>query len=326
MAECCGILAEFTPQQVFLLQMNRTDNRSANGVITLSRQEIALIIITMVWGSTFLTVHFAVEYSPPFFFVGFRFLTAGLFSALMFRRHLKGMTLREVLAGTAIGAAICLGYGLQTWGLQTISGSLSGFITALYVPMVPILQWLVLKRAPHMMSWLGILLAFSGLVLLSGAGSGNTSLSAGEIATLFSALAIACEIILISKFAGRVDIRRVTVVQLFAAGIFSLAVMPLSGERLPAFSGYWLICGVSLAAASAIIQFTMNWAQKSVSPTKATIIYAGEPVWAGVFGRIAGDTLPAMAIVGAVLIVGGVIISEIRPRFRRPGRPARNDR
>lgn len=301
--------------------MNNPAHRS-HGIINISRQEIALIIVTMVWGGTFLTVHLAVEYAPPFFFVGFRFVIAGLISALAFRHYLPGLTLREFVAGVAIGTAICLGYGLQTWGLQTIPGSLSGFITALYVPMVPLLQWLILKRAPHLMSWLGVLLAFSGLVLLSGAGTGSASLSQGEIATLLSALAIASEIILISKFAGQVDIRRVTVVQLFAAGLLSFASMPLTGEQLPAFSWYWLICGVSLAAASAVIQLTMNWAQKSVSPTKATIIYAGEPVWAGVFGRIAGDVLPGLAITGAALIVTGVIVSEIRPRLPRRKRPA----
>ena len=61
-----------------------------------------------------------------------------------------------------------------------------------------------------------------------------------------------------------------------------------------------------------------NWAQKSVSPTRATLIYAGEPVWAGVIGRIAGERFPPMAMVGAVLIVAAVIVSEIKTRERKP--------
>ncbi|MFK3669247.1 EamA family transporter [Leifsonia aquatica] len=65
----------------------------------------------------------------------------------------------------------------------------------------------------------------------------------------------------------------------------------------------------------------MNWAQRSVSPTRATIIYAGEPVWAGVIGRIAGDRLPPIAIAGAGLIVAGVIVSELRPAKRRETPP-----
>ena len=58
----------------------------------------------------------------------------------------------------------------------------------------------------------------------------------------------------------------------------------------------------------------MNWAQKSVSPTRATLIYAGEPVWAGIVGRIAGVRLPAIALVGAGLIVAAVIVSELKTK------------
>jgi hypothetical protein len=60
----------------------------------------------------------------------------------------------------------------------------------------------------------------------------------------------------------------------------------------------------------------MNWAQRSVSPTRATVIYAGEPVWGGIVGRLAGDQLPGVAIAGAVPIVAGVLVSELQPRFR----------
>ena len=72
-----------------------------------------------------------------------------------------------------------------------------------------------------------------------------------------------------------------------------------------------------LGAASALIQVTMNWAQRSVSPTRATVIYAGEPVWAGVVGRLAGERLPAAALLGAALIVCGVIVSELRIRRKK---------
>ncbi|GFZ58122.1 hypothetical protein PSE10A_06330 [Pseudomonas amygdali pv. eriobotryae] len=65
---------------------------------------------------------------------------------------------------------------------------------------------------------------------------------------------------------------------------------------------------------SAAIQIAMNWAQKSVSPTRATVIYAGEPVWAGIVGRLAGERLPAIALLGAALIVAGVIVSEMKRR------------
>ncbi|MBC9246596.1 DMT family transporter [Paracoccus sp. 11-3] len=279
----------------------------------LSRQELALILITMIWGGTFLAVHIMMRYSGPLFFVGLRFVIAGLATLLVFRKSMTGITRHEIIAGCAIGVAIFLGYGMQTWGLQTITSSQSAFISALYVPIVPLLQWIVLRKPPHVMSWVGVTLAFIGLTLLAGPGAGSVGFSKGEIVTLLSAAAIAAEIILIGHFANSVDSRRVTAIQLFVAGIVSLAMMPVVGESIPPFSWFWVMGAIALGLASALIQLTMNWAQKSVSPTRATVIYAGEPVWGGVVGRIAGDRLPALALLGAAFILAGVLASEFRP-------------
>ena len=99
--------------------------------------------------------------------------------------------------------------------------------------------------------------------------------------------------------------------------------MPVAGEAVPAFSWVWLVAALGLGAASALIQLTINWAQKTVSPVRATVIYAGEPVWGGVIGRLAGDRLPPLALLGAALIVAGVLVSEWRPgRGKGPGGPA----
>ncbi|XXN64529.1 DMT family transporter [Enterobacter ludwigii] len=285
--------------------------------LRISRQEMVLIFITMVWGGTFLVVHRAMAHSGPFFFVGLRFATASLLLAFFFRRYLKQVTWLEIKAGALIGLSIAGGYGLQTWGMQTISSSQSAFLTALYVPVVPLLQWLFLRRPPGLMAWLGILLAFTGLVLVAGPQDGSLTLNAGEIATLFSTLAIAAEIILISRYAGQVDVRRVTLIQLMVASACAFVLMIPNGESVPVMSTPLLLSALGLGAASALIQVTMNWAQRSVSPTRATVIYAGEPVWAGVVGRIAGERLPAAALLGAVLIVCGVIVSELRIRRKK---------
>ena len=286
--------------------------------LSLSRHELALVGISMIWGATFLVVHLAMRHCGPLFFVGLRYVTAGVISLLVFRGALAGLTRRELGAGISIGIAIFLGYGLQTFGLQTISSSKSAFITALYVPMVPLLQWLALRRAPMPMNLIGIAFAFVGLMFVAGPEAGSLSMSPGEVATLLGAVAIAAEIILISRFAGQVDLRRITTVQLLAAGLLSLLMMPLVGEGLPAFSWVWLAAAVSMGAASILIQFTMNWAQKSVSPTRATVIYASEPVWAGIVGRIAGERLPALTLLGGAIIVLGVIVSEWKLSLWKP--------
>ena len=268
----------------------------------------------MIWGGTFLLVQHAMTVSGPMFFVGLRFAAAAAIVAMFSWRHLRELTVFEVKAGSFIGVAIMLGYGLQTVGLQTIPSSQSAFITALYVPFVPLLQWLVLGRRPGLMPSIGIMLAFTGLMLLSGPSGAALNFSPGEIATLISAVAIAAEIILISTFAGQVDVRRVTVVQLAVTAMLSFLLVVPTGEQVPDFSWLLLVTALGLGAASAAIQVAMNWAQKSVSPTRATLIYAGEPVWAGIVGRIAGERLPAIALVGAGLIVAAVIVSELKTK------------
>ncbi|WP_310638197.1 DMT family transporter [Delftia acidovorans] len=292
--------------------MLHTSSSHSSRTPLLSRQELALIAVTMVWGGTFLVVHLAMQHSGPLFFVGLRFVTAGLIGLLVFRKAMAGLTRTELVAGIAIGASIFLGYGLQTFGLQTISSSKSAFLTALYVPLVPLVQWLVMGKPPRLMSWIGIGLAFTGLMLVAGPESGGMELNVGEMATILSTLAIAAEVLLIGHFAGKVDARRVTTVQLLAAGVMALLAMPVAGESVPDFSWVWLSAAVAMACASILIQLTMNWAQKSLSPTRATVIYASEPVWAGIVGRMAGDRLPGLAILGAALIVGGVLVSELR--------------
>ncbi|MDR0212078.1 MAG: DMT family transporter [Pseudomonas putida] len=282
--------------------------------LRLSKAELVLVFITMLWGGTFLLVHNVMSVSGPMFFVGLRFAAAALFVGLVSARSLPGLTLIELKAGMLIGVSIMLGYGLQTMGLQTISSSQSAFITALYVPFVPLLQWLVLGRRPGLMPSLGICLAFIGLILVAGPDSGTLNLSEGELLTLVSAVAIAAEIILISRYAGQVDVRRVTVVQLLTASALAFLMIVPTQERIPDFSWLLLCSAIGLGAMSAVIQVAMNWAQKSVSPTRATLIYAGEPVWAGIVGRIAGERLPGLALLGGVLIVIAVVVSELKIR------------
>ena len=284
--------------------------------LRLSKAECVLVLITMIWGGTFLLVQHAMTVSGPMFFVGLRFAAAALIVALFSWRHLRDLTLFELKAGFFIGVAIMIGYGLQTVGLQTILSSQSAFITALYVPFVPLLQWLVMGRRPGLMPSIGIMLAFSGLLLISGPAGASLNFSAGEIATLISAVAIAAEIILISSYAGRVDVRRVTVVQLATTSVLAMLMIVPTQEALPSFSWFLLASALGLGAASAAIQVAMNWAQKSVSPTRATLIYAGEPVWAGVVGRIAGERLPGLALLGALLIVLAVIVSEWKTKAK----------
>ncbi|ARO14474.1 putative integral membrane protein [Ketogulonicigenium robustum] len=283
--------------------------------------ELSLIGITVIWGASFIVVQFVVTQTGVLFLMGGRFAVAAALTSVLFARYLRGLTAHEVLAGGLIGLSIFIGYGLQAYGLQTIPSSTSAFLTTLYVPLIPLLQWAVFRRPPHLFSWLGIALAFIGLLLITGEGIATLSLSRGEVATILCVLGVAAEIMLISYFAPTVDSRRVTIVQLWIVAILAFGTMAATSAPLPAFSWGWVAGLVALGAASALIQLVMNWAQRTVSPTRATVIYTGEPVWAGLIGRIAGERLAPLALLGGVVIVIGVLISELGPTlFKKPRR------
>ena len=281
--------------------------------------QLALILITLLWGGTFLAVQYALNFSSPMFFVGCRFAVAAVVIWLISLKALRGLNRNETLAGTAIGALIAIGYGTQTIALQSILSSESAFLTALYVPLVPILMWLIFHKRHSLMVWLGTTLAFTGLLLLTGNSFSTIQFNDGQTLTLICALAVALEIILIGYFARKVNLRRVTVVQLAVASVLCFASMPLLGEHtLPNFSWPLLLLVVGLGLTSALIQFVMNWAQRMVDPTRATIIYAGEPVWAALFGRMAGERLPLLALFGGLLVVLGILMSELKSKIPEP--------
>lgn len=282
--------------------------------------DIALWVVSFVWGGTFLVTRNALEAgASPFFFITLRFGVAAIVTALLLRGRLRGTTREDWIAAIAIGVPMAAGYLLQTLGLRTISSSLSAFLSALYVPLVPLIQWIALRRVPRLTTWIGIAFAFAGLVMIAHPTGSGLSLGSGAWLTLASALAFAAEIILIGHYAERIDGSRVAAIDLAMVAIAGLAAMAISREPAPVSSHGILLAGAALGVASAFIQIAMNWAQRTVSPTRATLIYASEPVFAGAFGRLAGERLGASGWIGAVLILAGVVVSEIKPRRWRSG-------
>ena len=278
----------------------------------LNRQEWALLGITVIWGLTFLLVRNVLSVSGPFFFVGLRFAVAALILLPLSIRFISAITRTELIAGTMIGIFLFGGFVLQTCGLQYISASKSGFITAFYVPAVPLAQWLLMRRAPRLSAWAGIASAFIGLLLLSGPDNISPGFGKGELLTFMGALVFAFEIVLISFFAGKINVRLVCLIQVTVTSLLSFLLMPLVGESTPDFSLLLVLSALSLGAITALAQFVMNWAQRTVSPVRATIIYAGEPIWAGIFGRMAGERLPAIALLGGLFVALGVLVSSLK--------------
>jgi drug/metabolite transporter (DMT)-like permease len=110
--------------------------------------DLSLVGVTLIWGGTFLAVQTALQWSGAFAFVGMRFAVAALLALLLCRRQLAGLNRTELLGGIGIGVILYFSYNLQTLGLGHIASSTSAFLTGLYVPLVPLLQWGLFRQRP----------------------------------------------------------------------------------------------------------------------------------------------------------------------------------
>jgi drug/metabolite transporter (DMT)-like permease len=280
----------------------------------LSRREAALVLVTLLWGGTFYAVQVALAWAAPFALVGVRFAIAAalLGAVLWWRGELRGLNRFELRAGVVLGFWVFLGFGLQTAGLQHIESSKSGFLTALYVPLVPLVLWLWKRQRPTRWAWLAIGLAVLGTYALTGAQLDLSTWNVGDWLTVACALAFALEIVFLGHYSKHCNPVRLAWVLVGVAAVFSLATSAALQESSVQWAWPFVALIVALACITAFVQFAMSWAQQSVPETRATLIYSMEPVWAAVVGAIAGERLGLLGLLGGALIVLAVWVGKLR--------------
>ncbi len=268
-----------------------------------------LVLATLVWGASFVITRASVQAVPPLAFVSLRFATAALVVGLVTRPRLSRLTRLELKAGSRLSLAMFGGYGLQAVGMHMgVASGRAAFISALYVPMVPVLQLAILRRPPKAATWIGLALACAGLLLMAGP-FGTQGAGVPELFVLAGAVSIAAEILMIGRFAARVDPRRLAVVECACLSALCLGANFAAGQPLPRPEPGWVLSALGLGIASAGLQISVNWAQRSVAPARATLIYTMEPVWAALFGAVAGETMGLSALAGGGLILASLLVS-----------------
>jgi drug/metabolite transporter (DMT)-like permease len=271
--------------------------------------DLLLVLTTIVWGGSFLATRRGIAHASPLIFVALRFGVAAMTIQLLTRPRMAKATRAEWRAGWMLGAGMLGIYGFQAFGMLTVESGRTAFISSLYVPLVPLLQLALLRRLPPAGVWIGIGVAFAGLVLLAGPQSGASAPRLGQALVLAAALCAACEILLIGHVAPHCDPRRLAVIECLIVAALSLALSRALGEPWPAAAAAWIVPGVALGLASSFLQIAVNWAQRTVPAARATLIYALEPVWAGLVGAWGGEHMDRMQIAGAALILLALVIS-----------------
>lgn len=272
--------------------------------------DLALLLVALIWGGTFVMVKDAVSDLPVFAFLALRFSLA--LAALMpfCWQRLLAIRRRQAAAGLLTGLFFFAGYAFQTLGLQQTSASKTGFITGLYVVIVPLLSTLIFRRRPSGSALAGVALATVGLGLLSL--RSDLTVAQGDLLVLIGAFAFAAHILAVGKFTAEIETLTLTVLQTTAV-VTASAVVCLTTESL----SFDIPAGVLGAAAftgvvaTALVLFLQTWAQRLATPTHTALIFSTEPVFAALFGYLLADErLGTRALAGCGLILAGMVIAE----------------
>ena len=272
--------------------------------------DLSLLLVTLVWGSTFVIVKWAIADLPPFPFLAIRFALAfvSLLPFLWFQRNYINQG--TLVRGVAIGVFLFSGYAWQTVGLQYTTASNAGFITGLSVVFVPALVTLTTRKLPSRSLLLGILCALVGLALLSL--GDRLQLNNGDLMILICAISFALHIFLIGRFAPHTNATVLASIQILTvsilSGLFSL-IFPQSSIHFSPTAWFGLL--VTAVPATSLAFFVQTKMQQFTNPTHTALIFSMEPVFAAISAFfLAGELLTPRGFFGAGLVLAGMLIAE----------------
>lgn len=281
---------------------------------TSRRAELSLLLLAFFWGVTFPLVKIALNFCSPFLFLAIRFGLATLIIWLVYSKRISLVDKPTLKAGIILGIFLFLGYAFQTVGLKYTAASKSAFITGLFVIMVPPLSVLIVKEKPKIFSLLGVALAVSGLWLMTR--PRGSEFNVGDFLTFFCAISFSFHVIFVQIYAKEFPFEKLVFVQLLTTALLSIPSMFLLETRKLIYNPN-LLSGILVTAlfATALGITIQNRMQKDTTATKASVIYTMEPVFAGVFSYlILGEVLGHVGMIGAGLILSGMLCSELGKR------------
>jgi drug/metabolite transporter (DMT)-like permease len=284
--------------------------------------DLALAAIALVWGSTFVLVKSALDDISTMLFLAIRFSLATLALALIYTARGRSWRSGGLGPGAAVGVFLFIGYLLQTLGLRWTTPAKSGFITSMYIVVVPLLSAAVYRKAPGLWEWTGVTLATAGLGLLT-LDTTSFSMGTGDILTAGCAIAFAVHILLVGHYSRRMPSDWLALLQVgasavLAAGTFWAWEQPLIRWSMPVIAAL-LITSI---LATAVAFWVQTWAQQYTTATRAALLFAMEPVFAWITSFIfAGERLTVHAIAGAICILLGILLVELKPATTRQHQP-----
>jgi len=280
-----------------------------------------ILIAALIWGTTFVAQQVGMKDVGPLTYTGIRFLIGALFIApLALREYLRlsvlGISLgrSDLFAWTGLGVLLFIGAATQQIGIPNTTVTNAGFLTALYVPLVPLLAWIIHGQRPHIAVWPGAACSMLGTYLLSG--RSLDSFTAGDFWVLGSTVFWASHVLWVGRVAaGKNTPILIAFWQFLVCGVLSMA-MALPSEPISA-SG--LVAGLPSILYGGLLSvgvgFTLQVvAQRHTRAADAAILMSSETLFAAIAGALyLGERLGPLQILGCAIMLASVLAVQLAP-------------
>ena len=286
----------------------------------------ALVVVTAIWGSTFIVNELVLKDTPPLLFLALRYGVAA--AILVFFARGRPRTPGLVKDSAILGLLLSVGIGCQLVGQLFTTASKAAFITGLSVPLTPVAGWLLYRQKPSGSNLAGLILAALGFGLMAWP-TGATGLDPGDLLVFLTALVYAVVFVEMGVASPKHDVRAYSAGQIvFAFGgvlVGRLLLTPFLGRTEPFFAAegraldftpklLLAILWMGLVA-SVVTTLVQTWAQARMPAVHAAVIFALEPVFTAVFAAVTlGERLSAREAWGGGLVLLGIVVSELRLR------------
>ncbi len=267
----------------------------------------------------------ALRDASPLLFNLLRMVIATSVLAVIYHRDLRRLRRSDLSAGAIVGLCLAAGYSFQTAGLARTTPAKSAFITGLIVVLVPLLSIVPALRprslrAPGLAAFAGAIAAFAGILLLTTPphtawGLLFASINTGDLLSLLCALGFALHVLALAHVSARLPLGTLAVLQMAFCTIIMAVALPIFEHPRIAFTGRLLVALLITGVLATAVAFTVqSWAQQRLSATRTALILALEPVFAFLTSFLfAGERLSGRASAGALLILGGIAVTELLP-------------